>query len=159
MGKNRSNHLRLLSITAALVGFAGTGLAAASEANACSCYYPEGFTYQDHVDNAEQAVVGKALFSIRLGDRVYIAFKPEMDSKGCITQEERTIWIDTATTGAECGVELENQERYLVHLNGKGEQGTYPLGLCTFHKKVSNLTKEEGFHLFNSKPECGEKNT
>lgn len=123
-------------------------------ARACSCYYPPEYRYADHFETAQEVVVGQARFSFRVGDSVYIAFRPEVDSKGCLAAEQQLIWIETAADEAECGVVLQDDERYMIHLNGQSQLGTYALDLCTFHKPLTGLSLEELMHLLNQRPSC-----
>lgn len=138
----------------ALLGTLGFGLHSASQAQACSCYYPPEFTYADHVEAAQDVVVGQVIFSFHYAEHIYTAFKPELDAKGCLASQGKTLWIETASEESLCGVTLQPGERRVLHLNGKGESGTYPLGLCTFHKNIDDLSPEEMNHLINQSPEC-----
>lgn len=150
----RRPSLRIRILASTLLAALGLSLAGADQAQACSCYYPPEYSYQDHVDAAQEVVVGQVLFSFRLGDQRFTAFRPEVDAKGCLASQEKTLWIQTEASEAMCGVELERRERYLLHLNGKGDRNTYPLGLCTFHKKMHELSEEEMNHLFAQSPQC-----
>lgn len=144
------------TLASLLIATLGLSLAGAGQAQACSCYYPPGFGYADHFEAAQEVLVAKVLLSFQGGDKVYYALEPKVDSKGCLANKGKVIWVETPTTGAECGVELEWQEHYLVHLNYKTERGTYPLELCTFHKKLDELSPEVRQHLFSQDPKCGE---
>lgn len=146
--------IRTRVIASMVLSCFGISLTCANPAKACSCYFPDDFTYADRFDYAQEVIVGQVLFSFGFTERVYTAIRTEVDAKGCVASKHRTIWIETAATEAECGVELERGERYMLHLNGKNEDGTYPLGLCSFHKKLEDLSSEELNHLLAQSPEC-----
>lgn len=155
---NNKTPKRLRIATAATTIFATLGLSlfATSEARACSCYWPDGYTYADGFNSTQEVVLGKALLSFNVGEKSYTAFKPQLDAKGCISHEHNTIWIESSIYGSECGVSLDAGEQYILHLQGKGSRGTYPIGQCNFHKKLSALSAEEMEHTFAQDPQCGD---
>lgn len=157
MMKNKSlKRLRIATAATTIFATLGLSLFATSEARACSCYWPDGYTYADRFNDSQEVILGQALFSFNVGEKSYTAFKPQLDAKGCISHEHNTVWIESSIHESLCGVSLDSGEQYILHLRGKGSRGTYPIGLCDFHKKLSALSPEEMEHTFAQDPQCGD---
>lgn len=155
--KSKAYHrLRIATAATAISTTLGLSFFAKSEVRACSCRWPPGTSYADKFDKSQEVVLGRILFSFTIGEKSYTAMKPQLDAKGCISREHNTIWIESAAHESLCGVNLDSGEQYVLHLNGKGPRGTFSIGLCQFHEKLSELEDEEMTHIFAQDPQCGD---